>query len=137
MGWLADKFHSSDQVLEALDRGECESQMSDEIRIMVRALCDEIFCNKMPLPTEVVIMDEGNVRLEWNIGQAAPADALIQVYRDRYAVCVGEDQLPQWKREASEVCALLSELFAGRFDPSLYDSRDEEIARIKDDLKHK
>ena len=105
--------------------------MPDEVRSMVRELCNGIFCDKMPLPTEVVIISEGNVRLEWNIGQQAPADALIQVYREQYAVSLSEEGKIKFIREAQEVCKLLSELFEGKFYQSLYDSRDEEIARIK------
>lgn len=103
--------------------------MPQEVRTMVLVLCNGIFCQKLPLPTEVVIMDEGDVRLEWNIGQAAPADALIQVYRSQYIIIVEEGKI-QHKEESSEVCALLNAHFAGKFDPSSYDSRDAEIERI-------
>lgn len=104
--------------------------MPDAVRARIRVICNEIFCQKLPLPNEATIISDGNVCLEW-CGSCAPAEALVQAYPHTYAVKLQEDELPKFKQEASEICGLLAEHFAEKFDSSLYDSRDDEITRIK------
>ena len=105
--------------------------MPSEVRERVRQLCDEIFCMKMPLPTEVVIMDGGGVRLEWSKGLGAPVDTQINVYKSNFAIALDTEPLPKFIEDARQVCNLLRELFAGKYDESLYGNRDEEIERIR------
>ena len=78
-------------------------------------------------------MTEGNVRLEWDRGQASPDDACVSVYARQFIVNVEEDEMPKFTQEANEVCRLLNAQFAGKFNQALYDLRDAEIAKMRCD----